>query len=332
MTTTILGLSSRWQRSFDERARSALAPCRLGGLCVARAGRFVVGVDAATGTLAWQQRVLEPETIDGFILARCGDVVVTDWRDRATRNYHLQAVDASGTRRWDIELASGTGAGAISVDPRTLATTTLGETWQLVTVDEAGVTTRMRLPHPSGALAPLGDGAWLFGNSGMARNHPALYLLRGDAVTPIAAAKQVFYILPSTLGPLTYERDGEKRAIVARDHHATPRWRADLVTDNVATAGALVFGFTGDVDRPVPTAFDLTTGDVRWRAAALPYPAVAFSASGDLVLATHEEGAVLLSASGAFLGEHDGRVGAIDVADGTACLYVDDALVGLALP
>lgn len=332
MTQTIFGLPIRWQTSLDWRFAGTMAPRHLDGVIVARAGEYVIGLEPATGAVAWKYQVTQP-ILDGFVLEVCRDVAITDWRDQSTRRGHLVGVDAAGNPRWDVELASGVGLTAVKLDEQSVAVVVLATTWEIVVVDANGIATRHPLPSPGTKVARLPDGRWVVGAMSVSRDKPSLFVVSGGSYSAVLdAAAQVPVVRATTDHVITVERTGEARELVVRDHDLVARWRAPEAEELLAITPGRLWMAMGDPQHREPTAFDLATGEVVWRGDALPTPNTFVSASGSLVLFGHEEGGRLVTTSGDVLGDHEGTVGAIDASGDGALLYVDDMVTCLELP
>lgn len=332
MTKTLLGLPVRWQTSFDWNLLGSLAPRHLGGRVVARAGRYLVGLDPATGALLWKYQVEGP-ILDGWVLEVCGEVAITDWSEDKTSRGHLVGVDADGRRRWEVDLPSAVGTRSIRLDDRSVAAVVFAEKSELAIVDADGGVSRRRLPSPGSRIAHLPDGRWVVGQTGITRGKPRLYLMSGDTWRGVeVAAEQVPVVVATDEHVITVERTGDDRELVVRDHDLVARWRAPVASEFIATTPGQIWMATGDRESPVPTAADLTTGEVRWRGETLPAKTTRIAASGDLVVIGSWEGAMLLTASGTILGHHEGDVGALDTSGDGVLLYVDDAVTCLEHP
>jgi len=332
MTPPVLGLPVRWASSFDWRLIGSLAPRRLGRVIAARAGAHVVGLEAASGAVVWKHTVAEGR-LDGFVFEVCGDVAITDWRDDVSKRGHLVAVDAAGVRRWDVELVAGVGDATVKLDERSLAAAVLGEAWEIVVVDAEGRLARTPLPYPGAKLARAAGGEWVVGSSGLARGKPSLYALT-DGVARVVddVAPQVMRLVPAGADVITVERTGDQHEVVVRGAELRARWRRAIASDVVASTAGQVWVVVGDREHPAPAALDLATGEVRWQGPPLPALAERATASAELVLIGHEAGAVLLTASGTVLGDHEGSVGRLDATGDAVYLFVDKAVVCLERP
>jgi hypothetical protein len=334
----LLGLVQRWRTPIGDRVVT-FAPRPCGAELVSRSGASMYGFERSSGDIRWQTTVP-----DATGLTACFTVVdrvaITEVRDSMTKRSHVYGYGAGGTLQWRTILDGPVGhvvAGARALGA-IVQTTPRG----FVTIDatDGALSTTWTLPFPAASLASLGPGRWAFGYSAPGAGSPALYVLDGDAATPVPTDHAVWKIGAAAGALVVAERDGASKvgALVARDASTLAvTWRQPIVGEAFALGDDVVVAMTGTPSACVPTGFDLVTGEPRWRGTELPKPAAVISAAAAFVLVTLVSTggpvSVLYTAQGRCVGTHAGYTSKDLVVDGDdVLLTVDGDAVCLALP